>query len=190
MNPDTKKYFKWAGIGILILVFTIGVLSLVGSVFIEEITTDVVLTPPKKTVSTAGSGEEAPQWELAGPGGNVITLSDFSGKPLVLTFWTTWNPLAVDQLRIFDEYLSNRQAALFNIAAINNQEESGTVFNFIRRSGYQVSVILDESGAVSELYNAHTLPTTYFIDAKGTVRDIFTGVLTKDILLEKITMLF
>ena len=46
-------------------------------------------------------------------------------------------------------------------------------------------MLLDEDGAVGELYMVRTLPLTYFIDKEGVIQDAFTGILSEKMLLEK-----
>ncbi len=131
--------------------------------------------------------QEAPHWELLDLEGNTVTLSDFLGKPFVLTFWTSWNSMAADQIKIFDEYLSQQNPeTIFKIVSINNQEDKSIVSNFIQRGGYQVRTLLDETGEVGELYRVRTLPITYFLDKNGIIKEVFVGVLSEQMLTEKV----
>jgi len=175
---------SWIAGGIVVAVI---LLSVTGRFFIGEIIQEVEISgEAEKTIETLEIGKKAPFWSLPSLSSSKNTLVDFFGKPIVLTFWASWNPLAVDQIKIFDEYLSGNTDQLFEIISINNQEDKSIVSNFIRRGGYEISVLLDERGIVGELYDIKNLPTTYFIDADGVVQDVFVGVLSKDMLEERV----
>lgn len=179
------QYITWIFIGLLVLVGIVFLLRIGKDIFIQELLQDVSIEESVIGVPGIEIGSKPPHWELSDRKRDSISLSDFSGKPLVMTFWTTWNTNAADQIQILDEYLSEHPEPLFQIVAINNQEDRSAVENFIRRGGYQVKVLLDESGAVGELYEIRTLPVTYFLDAEGVVQDVFLGVLSEKLLEEK-----
>ena len=171
------------GVGIIILIFF--VLKIAGSFFIKGIVQEVNIKTYGTENISADINKEAPFFELADLNSNAIKLSDFSGSPLVVLFWTTWNAQAADQLKIFDDYLVKNPKALFKIIAINNQEDKSVVSNFIKRGGYQLGVLLDEKGAIGELYGARNLPVSYFLDKNGVIKDIFVGVLNEKALVDK-----
>ncbi|MFA4890604.1 MAG: TlpA disulfide reductase family protein [Candidatus Paceibacterota bacterium] len=171
------------GVGVVVLIFF--VLKIAGSFFIKGIVQEVsVKTYGTESVS-ADLNKEAPFFELADLNGNIVKLSDFSGAPLVVLFWTTWNAQAADQIKILDDYLAKNSKALFRVVAVNNQEDRSAVSNFIKRGGYQLSVLLDEKGATGELYRARNLPASYFLDKNGVIKDIFVGVLNEKALVDK-----
>jgi peroxiredoxin len=170
-------------IGIVVLIFLI--LQLVGNIFIKEIVQEVIPKTYQNENVIAGLNKEAPFFELSDLDGNKIKLSDYLGSPLVITFWTTWNQTSADQIKIFDEILSKNKSLLFKILTIDNQEDKSIVSNFIKRGGYKLLVLLDESGAIGEFYQARNLPVTYFVDKNGVVKDIFVGVLNEKMLVDK-----
>ena len=181
----SAKYIKLLLIATAIVIVGIVFLNVAGRIFISEVIQEVEVATQEQEPLGARVGARAPHWELPDLQGNTIALSDFLGKPLVITFWTTWNAMAADQITILDEYVSSNTQTLFEIVTINNQEDKSIVSNFIRRGEYQVQVLLDENGQVGELYQVRTLPVTYFLDADGAVKDIFVGVLSEAQLVEK-----
>lgn len=189
-QPDAQPrkifyYIKWILIiiGILVLIFLI--LRLVAGIFIKEITQEVNLKTYEDENIAADLNKQEPFFELPDLESKKVKLSDFLGSPLVVTFWTTWNTEAADQIKIFDNYLSKNKEGLFKIITINNQEDKSVVSNFVKRGGYQLEILLDENGAVGELYQAKSLPVSYFLDKNGFVRDIFVGVLNEKQLVDK-----
>mgnify|MGYP001578622022 CR=1 FL=1 len=132
--------------------------------------------------------KKAPDFDLPDNTGNRVKLAYFSNTPSMLVFWSTWNTESADQIKILDDYLSNERidSSIFNIVAINSLEDSSIVKSFIKRGGYNVSVAMDSTGYISNYYNVKSLPTTFFIDKEGIIKEIYTGVLSEDMIVDKV----
>ena len=74
-----------------------------------------------------------------------------------------------------------------NSAAILVQDKSSKIFVFAQMGGYGLPLIVDEDGTVAAEYLVSNLPTHYFLDRRGVIKKIVTGVLggeeIKDILI-------
>jgi len=180
-----KKYILVIVILLVVIGGGIFFLSLSGKQLIREVVQEVVVEEESIMEFGLAIGKNAPLFTLTNTKGDTVTLSDFLGKPFILTFWTTWNPIAADQIQVFDSYLRKDSRDLFEVVTVSNQEDKSVVANFIQRGGYEVLVLLDESCAIGEIYQARNLPLTYFIDKEGIVRDIFVGVLSGEMLEQK-----
>jgi peroxiredoxin len=143
---------------------------------------------PTLTVDEKLLNQKAPEFDLSDNTGNRVRLGDFVNTPVILVFWATWNRESADQIKIFDDYLlsKNIRNSLVKIIAIDSLEESSVVKSFISRGGYNVSVAEDFAGDISNRYNIKSLPTTYFIDKDGIVREIYAGVLSEGMIVDKI----
>lgn len=132
--------------------------------------------------------KQAPDFDLSNNIGSRVKLSEFINNPVVLVFWATWNRESADQIKIFDDYLvsKNIQIPLVKVLAIDSLEDTSIVKSFIKRGEYHVPVALDINGDVSSRYNIKSLPTTYFIDNTGAVREIYTGVLSEGMIVDKV----
>ena len=132
--------------------------------------------------------KQAPDFDLSNNIGNRVKLSEFTNAPVVLVFWATWNQESADQIKIFDDYLTSKniQIPLIKVLAIDSLEDASIVKSFISRGEYHVPVAIDINGDVSSRYNIKSLPTTYFIDKGGVVREIYTGVLSEDMIVDKV----
>lgn len=134
-------------------------------------------------------GSQYPYFNLESNSGTNINSVDTAGSPLVITFWTTWNTDSIDQIKILDDYslsISKEDRGVSaRILLINSQESKEVVYSMIRRGGYDLDVLLDKNGEVSNLYGVHTLPTTFFIDKNGKIIEIFVGTLSRADLIKK-----
>ncbi|MDX1607820.1 MAG: TlpA disulfide reductase family protein [Candidatus Spechtbacterales bacterium] len=185
----SRKHAKWVISALSLILGLILLFNVAGDVFVREVAQDIKIEQQNKIPTEEGLdiGDKVPPWTLDSLGGDVVSFSDLLGAPTVITFWATWNENSTDQLAIFQDINTE---GIFNIVAINNQEDASTVSNFISRSGYNITVLLDEAGEVGEEYGIRVLPVSYFIDSNGVLRETFVGVLSRSMLNEKISLLF
>lgn len=153
-------------------------------------TTEINTASEQESTEKVSINKIAPYFDLLSLTGERVHLSDLAGSVSVITFWSTWNSDAVDQIKIFDDFLaknkSYRKPLPVNIISINSQESQATVTNFIRRGGYDIKTLVDSTGQTSNEYGVQTLPTTFFIDSSGVVLEIFIGTMSEDMLVDNI----
>jgi len=135
-------------------------------------------TPPPSTSTPAQGtkvGNLAPDFQLNNLDGESVSLSDLRGKPVLINFWATWCPYCVDEMpyiqEVYDEWLSKGLVVL----AINKGESPSKVEEFVKDYDLSFPVLLDVKGDVANKYNIRPLPTTFFIDKDGIIRDIRIG---------------
>lgn len=133
-------------------------------------------------------GNRLPYFDLPDLVGNRVRSTDFADTPLIIVFWATWNTEAADEMHILDQYLADRtaQSDLVKIIAVNSQEERSIVSSFMNRGGYRVPTLLDAQGVASERYGIKSVPTFYFADRAGVIREIYTGMLSQPALMNKL----
>lgn len=121
---------------------------------------------------------QAPDFTLTSLDGKRVTLSDYRGKIVLLNFWATWCPPCRSEMpdiqAVADEYSSD-----LVVLAIDNAESKDIVEPFVRELELKFVVLLDSTGALSQIYNVQGLPTTYLIDRAGIVRSSNVGSLTR-----------
>lgn len=117
---------------------------------------------PQETKTT----ESAIDFNLLDLDNRMVSLSDFSGKALILFFWTTWCPFCQEELKKLDivyPELKNEGELL----AINVGESFSSVERFIRKNPVKYKVVLDRDMGVAKSYGIIGVPTYIFIDKKG-----------------------
>ena len=180
---------------IIFLIFIIGVFSVyfVISQFFKGIAPAEITFEPEEeaTQELQKIDYSAPGFALFNIEGEEVKFSDYKDKIILLSFWTTWNPAALDQLVILESYYQEiKEKEDIVLFTINNQEDKSVVSNFIRRGEYALPVLLDEDGEIGQLYKISTLPATYFINQEGKVKEIYTGVLSKEEINKKVERLY
>lgn len=122
-------------------------------------------------------GEPAPAFQLETLDGSQAALDDFSGKPVIINFWTTWCPECHDEapaLEAFHQAYGDQVTVL----GVNMREPPAVAAPFVDRYGMSFPILMDRLERVSKLYRVTGVPETWFIDAQGTARWRHLGPIT------------
>jgi peroxiredoxin len=193
MPLTAKSSIKYLAIP---LIFISGMLLiyLAAYYYLKEEPSQIIIAPEENQQEPAEIKKidyPAPEFELQNLNGENVKLSDFKGKIIILNFWTTWNPAAQDQVVILDSYFQDiKGKENITLLTVNNLENKSAVLNFISRGEYALPVLLDKDGKIGELYGINSLPETFFIDQQGVVKEIFSGVLSKEEVQSKVEGLY
>ncbi len=129
-------------------------------------------------------GSVAPGFELFDTDGDLINLSDYRGKWVILNFWATWCPPCLAEIPTLIKFYDNADkdnVVLLGLNATNTERSTGGdvrsyVSTFGKEKGITFPVLLDTRGKVSAAYGAMNLPTTVVISPGGIVTRIKIGV--------------
>lgn len=143
----------------------------------------------QRDATSLAAGAEAPDFSLQDSAGRTVALSDFRGTPVVVVFWASWNPLALEQVRTLEQYLLAKPEKPPVVLAVNNLEDKETVKNYARRSATKQRVLLDQDGVVGERYRLTTLPAVFLVDRKGRIVERSNAPIPSRELEQKLTLL-
>lgn len=163
-----------------------GVVYLGGSSLVLDVAGQNTASAPVSGVGLLNN--RLPYFDLPNLAGDHVRSNDFTDTLLIIVFWSTWNMQAADEIHILDQYLADTssQNRLVKVIAIDSQEEKSVVSSFMRRGGYQVQTLLDTQGISSGHYGIKSVPTFFFVDRAGIIREIYSGVLSQRTLMNKI----
>ncbi|WP_374344731.1 TlpA family protein disulfide reductase [Azonexus sp.] len=99
----------------------------------------------------------------------------YAGKPLVIRFWADWCKYCEGEMKAIDNVYRRYHDKGLEVLAVNAGQDAKTVDAFMRRIGVSYPASLDENSAIARSYGVVGLPTTFFIDARGTVRGKVVG---------------
>ncbi len=125
--------------------------------------------------------EPAPDFRLTDLDGNVVLLSDFRGKTVVLNFWASWCPPCREEMPEFQALWDERGTGGSDdlvVLAVNflRDDSVGAATNFIEANDFTFPVLFDTTrGDVATRYGVRGLPATFFIDRNGIVRTTALG---------------
>ena len=112
----------------------------------------------------------APDFTVYDREGKPHKLSDFFGKPIVLNFWASWcGPCKMEMPDFQEKYLELGEEVQFLMVNLTDgQRETVDVASaFIDSQGYTFPVFYDTATEAAYTYGVYSIPTSYFIDAKG-----------------------
>jgi cytochrome c biogenesis protein CcmG, thiol:disulfide interchange protein DsbE len=119
--------------------------------------------------------------------GTEVSLSDFRGHPVWLTFGASW--CAACKAEAFD--IQNAYAAHEKdgavVLGVFISEDDATVRDYAGRVGLTYPAIADPNTDIASAYRVLGVPAHFFIDADGIIRSISTGTLTPQQMDESIT---
>jgi hypothetical protein len=75
------------------------------------------------------------------------------------------------------------------VLAINEGEKLENVERFARDNKISFAVWLDEDRWAGNIYQVRAIPTTYFIDGQGIIRDIQLGSMSQEQIISKLESL-
>jgi len=134
------------------------------------------------------AGYLAPDFRLQNIQGQEVSLADYRGQPVVLNFWATWCPPCRAEVPHFQDAARkyNGQAA---ILGIDQGEPLAVVADFAATYGLTYPLLLDPSNVVNRDYGVAALPTTIFVGFDGVIREVYTGIINKAVLEDRVERL-
>ncbi len=125
----------------------------------------------------------APDFQVEDAEGNMISLSSFQGKPVILNFWASWCPPCKSEMPDFqaayDTYGEDIQFVMVNLTD-GNRETKETASAFIKESGFTFPVYYDVNMEAAYAYNVSSVPLTLLIGPDGTVVAHRVGMLNAE----------
>ncbi len=111
---------------------------------------------------------DAPALALLDVSGKKVSLESLKGKVVLLNFWATWCPPCREEMPTLETlYQTFKDKPEFVLLAVDSNEETGKVTDFLKKNPYHFPVLLDSDGSSSQDYSITAIPTTYLIDAQG-----------------------
>ncbi|MGH8105367.1 MAG: TlpA family protein disulfide reductase [Arenimonas sp.] len=140
--------------------------------------------------ATPKKGEAAPNLLGKDGKGGEVTLEQFKGKVVVVTFWATWCGYCLKELPALNHIQNSVGTDYIQIVAVNQKEDLRTAQTVMRQlKDRKLLSIYDGKGKISESYGVRGLPNLWIIAPDGTVAAHHIGygedalsIIAKDIL--------
>jgi peroxiredoxin len=177
--------------GVLVLAGAIIILIFGGVLFgNDDVEQEQEITPPENPSSTIQLplngpplqvGDKPYEFQLEDLDGNIVALSQFIGRPVLINFWATWcGPCRIEMPElqsVFEEY---RDSDDFLILALDQDETAEDVSAYFDELGLTFQPLLDKNNETAKNFGLQgTLPASVFINPDGEVTVIHRGVMTR-----------
>lgn len=120
-------------------------------------------------------GALAPDFTVPALEGGEVSLSGYRGRPVLLNFWATWCGPCRAEMPHFQTVYEEAEGKGLALLAINLGEDRARVQSFVRGQKLTFTVGLDLDTAVAGAYRVGPIPTSFFIDREGVIRQIAIG---------------
>jgi peroxiredoxin len=119
----------------------------------------------------------APDFTLETIEGQIYTLSELRGRPLLINFWATWCPPCRAEMPAMQRVYEAYQQQGFMILAVNatHQDSHTAALEFSRQYQLTFPILLDLDGSITRQYRVHSFPTSYFVDPTGLITEVVIG---------------
>jgi peroxiredoxin len=112
--------------------------------------------------------KEAPAFSLKNLNGGQVSLSDFKGKPVLITFWATWCPSCKEELPLLEKFSAGKRDQLTILLIAIDGERKGAVQKIVSRNKITLPVLLLLKEKVMDQYGVRGwIPLTFLVDQQG-----------------------
>jgi thiol-disulfide isomerase/thioredoxin len=113
-----------------------------------------------------------------------IALSSLRGKDMLVNVWATWcGPCRREMPAL--AALARKMGPRLSVVAIDQGEDAQVVTAYVKQFGVGFPVYLDRDQRVGTMLHLVGLPSSFFVDRSGVVRDAVDGEMTYQMMAEK-----
>ena len=122
----------------------------------------------------ANIGQAAPEFETQ----SLLTkkktsLSEFrGGKQAVIFFWATWCPHCREAFQEMDKDPGQFAKKDIKLILVDVEETAKDVQAYVDKYKIASDVLLDQDGVISEKYDIIGVPTFFFVNQAGAIKDV------------------
>lgn len=123
------------------------------------------------------SGFLAPDFTLETSAGEIITLSELRGRPILINLWASWCGPCRQEMPAIQRTFEMYQDRGFTVLAVNvtAQDNESAALAFVKEYGLTFPILMDREGDVARIYENRALPSSFFVDRDGVIREVVIG---------------
>lgn len=137
-------------------------------------------------LATAGSlltpgmalGGAATGFTLRNLSGQKVSLGDYEGRVVFLSFWATWCGPCKVEMQHLDHFQRDLRAEGFEVLSISSDDArtASQAKRYVKQKGFDFTVLLDTDATVTGTYNPNkTLPYGVLIGRDHTIAKVYSG---------------
>jgi len=161
---------------------------LVGGFVVAAVIVLIAALYPNANVADRGPaqvvGGEMPSFALPPLRRSDVSLGSLRGKDVLVNVWATWcGPCRREMPAL--AALARKMGPRLEVVAIDQGEDAQVVSAYVKQFGVGFPVYLDRDQRVGTMLHLVGLPSSFFVDRSGVVRDAVDGEMTYQMMAEK-----
>jgi len=129
----------------------------------------------------ADVGAKAPALALPTAGGETVTLEGLRGKVVYVDFWASWCGPCRKSFPWMADMQKKYGSSGFTVVAVNVDKKRPDAERFLQSTPAQFTVVYDPAGATPATWSVKAMPSSFLVDAKGSVAFVESGFRDEDI---------
>jgi len=110
--------------------------------------------------------------------GEAFDLQGTRGRPTVVNFFASWCPPCNAEAPDLVAFAQAHPDVSFVGVAVSDERADAEAF--VAKYGLPYPVVYDPQGATGDVWRVTGIPTTFFLDARGEVRDTIVGAASRE----------
>lgn len=123
--------------------------------------------------ASAWIGEPVPEMTLTALDGRIVRSAEWKGHPVVLDMWASWHPACVAAVPDFTRLVADTSSEGVQVLAVTF-EDPADLAGFATNSAINYPIVA-ATNLPPPFSDIDSIPTTFFINADGIIRDIRVG---------------
>jgi cytochrome c biogenesis protein CcmG/thiol:disulfide interchange protein DsbE len=130
--------------------------------------------------SVPGVGAPASSFELKSLDGKPVGLTNFRGLPLMINFFASWCDPCREEMPLINELATRAGKDGYAVLGIAVEDSRAAITQYVQEAKLVFPIALDPNSTVKRAYRIFGPPATFFIDGRGTIRDVVIGPITPE----------
>ncbi len=122
------------------------------------------------------AGDQAPNFEIHGLDGRLISRDSLAGKVVLLNIWASWCGPCITETPVLEALHRQFGSQGFVIVGISIDQKDDNYRNFLKRFNVTYLTARDPEKKIADTYRIYRYPESYLIDKSGKVVQKLVGV--------------
>lgn len=122
-------------------------------------------------------GKRAPGFRSWNLSGGQVSLDEFKGKPVLLTFWATWCTACQEELPALQQIQDRYRSSGLTVLAVDYREtDTARMSRFLAGLHVDMEAVVDPQGAIAGAFGVDLgLPVNVWLDRNHVVSRVMVG---------------
>lgn len=114
-----------------------------------------------------------PDLSLPNIDNKIVNISELSGKPTVIAFFTSWSKPCVKEIEYLQGIYGEYSEKGLNVIGVSFDKKVKQLLEFKEEIGIKFEVLIDKKLRSLDKYAILVIPTTILVDKSGNISNIF-----------------